>query len=101
MIAWGECSVSSAVNRRRMNMPWTETRDGATGGWRWVRSDGAAVKHQSWAPHWQWIAYEPDPSEAYLIRYSKSGKGFPRRWGSAAAAMRAVDRIHPETTGHG
>lgn len=43
-----------------------------------------------------WIAYEPDPSEKYLIRYSKHGMGWPRRWKSAKTAMRAVDREFPE-----
>ncbi len=77
-------------------MPWTEARDWVAG-WRYIRSDGAVVKHHSGPSHLQWIAFEPDPSEAYLIRYSKNGVGWPRRWGTPEAAMRAVDRKHPET----
>lgn len=44
----------------------------------------------------EWVAFEPDPSENYLIRYSKRGMGWPRRWKSAEAAMRAVDKEYPE-----
>lgn len=73
---------------------WKEDRS-LSCGWRFVRHDGAVVKHHSGPSHQQWIAFEPDPSEAYLIRRSKSGMGWPRRWASAEAAMRAVDREHP------
>lgn len=77
-------------------MPWTEDRGETGNGFRWVRSDGAVVKFKVGPRIYDWMAFEPDPSEAYLIRYSKSGLGFPRRWKTPEAAMRAVDREYPE-----
>lgn len=62
---------------------------------RYRRSDGAVVKYSMGPRKLEWMAYEPDPSEDYLIRRSKSGLGWPRRWSSAKAAMRAVDREYP------
>jgi len=70
---------------------------------RWERIDGAVVKWDQSTPYVNpanprgllWTAWEPDPSQQYLLRRSKRGKGFPRRWKTAAAAMREVDRIHP------
>jgi hypothetical protein len=75
-------------------MPWIESHHWQTG-YRFVRDDGAVVKMHTGPEHLQWIAYEPDPSEQYLIRYSKRGMGWPRRWGTAKAAMKAVDREFP------
>lgn len=77
-------------------MPWSDEQRPLLGGIRYVRSDGAVVKYSGGPLKQQWIAYEPDPSEAYLIRYSKRGMGWPRRWASPQAAMRAVDREYPE-----
>ena len=73
---------------------WTKDHDPGRG-IRWVRTDGAVVKYNMGPPKLDWIAYEPEPSQAYLIRHSKRGAGWPRRWGSAKAAMRAVDREYP------
>ena len=42
-----------------------------------------------------WTGWEPDPSEKYLSRKSKRGLVYPRRWKSAEAAMREVDRLFP------
>ena len=83
-------------------------------GRRWVRSDGAVVKWDDSSP-WpnpastlhpakMWTAWEPDPSEKAL--YMQRGRtrvtqgrewkpGFPRRWKTAEAAMRAVDKEYP------
>jgi len=75
-------------------MAWTQkTRD------RWERHDGAVVKRstdeyyaQPWlAGHRGWIAFEPNPSTNYL-RMSNGRVGWPRRWKTPEAAMRAVDR---------
>ena len=70
---------------------WTATNNEC----RFQRSDGAVVVFRQGPRKLHWIAYEPDPSEAYLIRYSKRGLGWPRRWGSAKAAMRTVDQEYP------
>jgi hypothetical protein len=74
---------------------WKETIPGR----RWDRSDGAAVKEDYTSPHPNpdnprsllWTAWEPDPSEKYLAK----SNGRPRRFNSAANAMRAVDRAFP------
>lgn len=54
-----------------------------------------------------WIAYEPDPSDRYLAmqrgRWRIDACGdeykpeFPRRWKTAEAAMRTVDKEFPLT----
>lgn len=73
-------------------MPWISDDNGT----RFRRHDGAVVKHKMGPSKLEWIAFEPDPSEDYLIRYSKDGLGYPRRWGTAYAAMRALDREYPD-----
>ncbi len=42
-----------------------------------------------------WTAWEPDPSDNYLRRERKLGKGYPRRWRYAQSAMAEVDRLFP------
>lgn len=76
-------------------MSWTEKRDGIGSGWRYVRGDGATVKWHGGPSRLQWLAYEPDPSENYLSR-TNGRLIWPRRWATAEAAMRAVDREYPE-----
>lgn len=78
--------------RKVSDLLWTEEK-GA--GWRYRRADGAVVKFDGGPSKLQWLAFEPDPSEAYLIRYSKGGAGYCRRWKTAEAAMQAVDREYP------
>jgi hypothetical protein len=63
----------------------------------WRRSDGATVRWDNGPSKLHWIAFEPDPSEKYLMRCSKRGLGFPRHWADAKSAMRAVDREFPES----
>lgn len=73
---------------------------------RWTRSDGAAVLWDQRSPYpnpvnpasLMWTAWEPDPSERPLMRFSKRGHGYARRWKTAEAAMREVDRLHPSRT---
>ena len=71
---------------------------------RWTRLDGAVVLWDDRSPHpnpeiptsLMWTAWEPDPSQQYLAR----GNGtftWPRRWKTAEAAMREVDRQFPYT----
>ena len=70
---------------------------------RWTRIDGAAVLWDNRTPYANpsspngrmWTAWKPDPSEECLIRRSKNGLGFPRRWKSRESAMAAVDREYP------
>ena len=63
----------------------------------WRRDDGAVVKFDTGPAKLQWIAFEPDPSNAYLSR--PAGRSpvltVPRRWRTAEAAMNAVDVEHP------
>lgn len=66
-----------------------------TAGLRYVRSDGAVVKYFGGPRKMDWIAFEPNPSEEYLAR-TNGRLTWPRRWASAEAAMRAVDREYPE-----
>jgi hypothetical protein len=86
-------------------------------GRRCVRSDGAVVKWDDSSPHpnpaqptaRMWTAFEPDPSQKYLAmhrgrtRKAQDGHmfkpGFPRRWKTAEAAMRAVDKEFPMRRG--
>lgn len=74
---------------------WVESRDSWSAGLRYTRSDGAVVKYQMGPRKLDWIAFEPNPSEDYLGRKNKRGLVWPRRWGSAEAAMRAVDQEYP------
>lgn len=76
-------------------MPWVESRDYHTSGLRFTREDGAVVKYHMGPPHMPWIAFEPNPSEDYLGRTNSRGISWPRRWRTAEAAMRAVDREYP------
>lgn len=76
-------------------MPWIMTHDMWTAGLRWVRSDGAVVKYSMGPRKLEWIAFEPNPSEAYLAR-TNGRLSWPRRWASPEAAMRAVDQEFPE-----
>jgi hypothetical protein len=80
---------------------------------RWRRSDGAVVRWDDRSPHpnpinptaKMWTAWEPEPSSAYLVmrrgrlRRAQDGKlykpGFARRWRTAEAAMKAVDKEFP------
>lgn len=80
---------------------------------RWVRSDGAVVKWDDRSPHVNpaktscrmWTAWEPDPGQNALVmrrgkvRRAQDGHpwrpGFPRRWKTSVAAMKAVDREYP------
>lgn len=77
---------------------------------RWVRlRDGAVVKWDMSSPHpnpamdsaRMWTAWHPDPSQEALTMsrgFVRMANGhawkprFPRRWKTAEAAMRAVDR---------
>jgi hypothetical protein len=88
---------------------WKEIRPG----YRWQRTDGAVVRWDDRSPHpnplkpsaRMWTAWEPNPSVAYLImrrgriRKTMDGAllkpGFPRRWKTAKAAMKAVDHEFP------
>jgi len=78
---------------------WTEVKKG----WRWVRSDGAVVKYDIHSPYPNpedpksklWTAWEPDPSDRYIAMYSKRGRGWPRRYLTAQAAMKKVDELFP------
>lgn len=79
-------------------MAWTDIRTDL-GRPAFRRDDGAIVRWDNGPSHLHWIAYEPDPSEKYLIRYSKRGMGWPRRWKSAEAAMQTVDKEYPRTHG--
>lgn len=79
-------------------MAWSEVQGASTRWLLWRRDDGAIVKYAMGPRTMEWIAYEPDPSEDYLIRRSKRGMGWPRRWKSAEAAMRAVDKEYPQPT---
>ena len=78
-------------------MPWKADQLNPVRALRYVRSDGAVVKYSMGPSKRTWIAYEPDPSEAYIAT-SRSGRGatWPRRWASAEAAMRAVDKLYPD-----
>jgi hypothetical protein len=86
-------------------------------GRRWERRDGAVVKWDDSSPYPNpevagsrlWTAWEPDPHQGALSmsrgfqRYAPDARPghrywrprFPRRWKTAAAAMRAVDREYP------
>lgn len=94
-------------------MNWTQIASGVRQ--RWQRSDGALVKWDDSSP-WpnpaessarMYTAWEPDPSDRPLsmvrgrTRKAQDGHlwkpGFPRRWKTAEAAMRAVDREYPLT----
>lgn len=75
-----------------LSMNWTEIKDSA--GLRFQRRDGAVVKFSMGPRRLDWIAYEPDPSEKYLSR-TNGRLVWPRRWGSAEAAMKAVDHEYP------
>jgi hypothetical protein len=69
----------------------------------WVRHDGAAVCLYDLEATFKWIAYGPDsrnskakePRLSYCMRYVGQD-GTMRRWKTAKAAMRAVDRAFPE-----
>ena len=69
---------------------------------RWERLDGAAVLWDDRSPHpnpenarsLMWTAWEPDPSDHYLARGNNTFT-WPRRWKTAQAAMREVDRLYP------
>lgn len=78
-------------------MTWAESRDSWSAGLRYTRIDGALVKFQmGWGGKMDWIAFEPNPSESYLAR-TNGRLTWPRRWKTAEAAMRAVDREYPLT----
>lgn len=77
---------------------------------KWVRDDGATVV-LAWQRTNLWHAYEPDPSKDCLARKRATRRrsggryfefrptppstGGPRRWTTAEAAMREVDRLFP------
>ena len=69
---------------------------------RWERVDGAAVVWDDRSPHpnpmnarsLMWTGWEPNPSNAYLAR-GNGRLAWPRRWKTAEAAMREVDRRYP------
>jgi hypothetical protein len=69
---------------------------------RWERSDGAVVQWDQRSPHvrpWlpaarMWTAWEPDPSDNYL-KMTNGRLSWPRRFKTAQAAMRAVDKEFP------
>lgn len=69
---------------------------------RWERGDGAAVLWDDRSPYpnpdnrnaLMWTAWEPDPGDRYLARGNRKVT-WPRRWKTAEAAMREVDRQFP------
>ena len=71
---------------------------------KWTRSDGAVVRWDQSSPYpnpanprsRMWIAFGPEPGGEYLRQTSKHGLEWPRRWKTAEAAMKAVDREFPE-----
>jgi hypothetical protein len=90
---------------------WKQTKFGTRE--RWERSDGAIVKWDDCSPYpnpaqptaRMFTAWAPDPSDKYLgmvrgrTRRAQDGHiwkpGFPRRWKTAKAAMKAVDKEYP------
>lgn len=83
------------ADERDLDTPMWVEETGA----RYRRHDGAVVRLHTGPSKLQWIAYEPDPSENYLIRRNKRGIGWPRRWRTAEAAMRTVDKEYPSAFG--
>lgn len=89
---------------RRAEAAWTQKSDS-----RWERADGAVVRDvgasspesKPWLPgHRGWMAFGPGPDEHnYLsMPFGKRFRG-PRKWKTAEAAMRAVDREFPYNIG--
>lgn len=86
-----------------MGRKWTKTRDG-----RWDSDDNAVVKYdhtvecntaKPWLPnHRGFIAYGPGPSETnYLGFRRKNSRGtIPRKFKTAEAAMKAIDKHFPK-----
>lgn len=88
-----------------MSRVWTEVH------WRrWEANDGAVVRWDNSSPHpnpanprsRMWIAFGPGADEydclkAFRMRRGRrrSDRGYPRRWKTAQAAMRAVDETFP------
>lgn len=70
---------------------------------RWERHDGAVVMLDLRSPYPNpmnprsllWTAWEPDPSDRALSQRCSRRFKRPRRWGSAEAAMLAVEREFP------
>jgi hypothetical protein len=71
-----------------VGVTWRELSD------RFIRTDGAEVVLNTGPAKLHWVAYEPSPSQHYLAR-PRGRFTEPRRWRTAAAAMRAVDRERP------
>lgn len=74
---------------------------------RYERSDGAVVKWDDDTPYSNpinptarmWTAWEPDPGESALMKRLRGrprSVGVPRRFKTAIAAMKAVDKRWPE-----
>ncbi len=85
-------------SRTSSESPWTERS------WRrWERADGAAVLWDDRSPFpnpenpraLMWTAWAPGAdNHAYLARRNHRYT-WPRRWKTAHAAMREVDRLYP------
>lgn len=76
---------------------------------RWVRTDGAVVCYNDRTPnlrpwkadHRGWVAFGPGPDKFnYLKMRSKRGLAWPKRFKTAASAMKAVDAAHPPPARH-
>jgi hypothetical protein len=94
-----------------MKPDWTQITFGPRA--RWERRDGAIVRYDESSPYpnpavssaKMFTAWEPDPSERALSmerghwRVAQDGHrfkfSFPRRWKTAEAAMRAVNKEFP------
>lgn len=112
-MAQGSSRITQVSAGRRTQPMKTDARWEQVNLRRWRRSDGAVVMWDDRSP-WpnpaitsarMWTAWEPDPSNRYLamargrLRQTMNGvlskPGFPRRWKTAEAAIRAVDREYP------
>ncbi|VVC05826.1 Uncharacterised protein [uncultured archaeon] len=95
---------------KNQSCTWVEVRKD-----RLERKDGAVVEWDDSSPYSFilnprarfWVAYEPNPStravsmERGKIRKDEKGNPYrlrcPKRWKTAEAAMKAVDKIFPNT----